>query len=230
MAKRFCTLNRPDSWLIVATLISLSMVGWSTIGWTEEEWKQAAFDCGLAMLVSVFIYLLISWWPEQKKKIALRAYLNSHYIELQNELIYQYLRACGESADADVVQELEGQQKFRTYFIEKISTSQDRWHAVANGLSSSEDRLLAVLAALKRFQTELDVCVTLSAVNIEQGGFMQLRHLSQNLKRTREQAVMHDYDGIKQLCRFLWSLHTGWSFVDGYSNKDFFHESIHKGF
>ncbi len=230
MAKRFCKLNRPDSWLIVATLLSLCLVAWSSIGWTEKDWKQAAFDCGLAMLVSVLIYLLISWWPDKKKKIALRAYLNSHYIELRNELIYQYLWACGEPADADVVKGLEDQQKFRTFFTEKVSTSQERWHAVANGLSSSEERLLAVLLALKRFQTELDVCVTLSAVNIEQGGFMRLRHLSQDLKLTREQAVLHDYDGIKQLCKFLWSLHTGWSFVDGYTGVDHVKKSISDSF
>ncbi len=162
--------------------------------------------------------------------MALQAYLNDRYEDLRDELIPQYLWACNLPVDHDTVLSLGNQTEFKVFFKKPVNDSQDRWHLVANELENSEERFMAVLTALRRFQTELHVCVTLSAVNIEQGGFARLRLLSQALKRTREQAVLKEYDGVKHLCKFLWSLHTGWSFVDGDTNTDHVSESIRHSF
>jgi hypothetical protein len=202
---------------------------WS-IDWSDKGLKQIGFDFGLAILVSLLVYVLLAWWPERRKKIALRNYLNSRYEEFMDELMPQYLLACGQPFSTVVEHELRTPLKFREFFKQPFNESQDRWHAVANNLQLNHDRLTAVLLALKRFQAELDLCATMSAVDIEQGGFERLRTLSQTLKKTSEQAVLSDYDGIKQLCSFLWRLHTGWSFIDGYTEVDHIKKSISESF
>lgn len=222
-------LRWPGFWVVAFGLLSLVLLLWS-IDWSDKGLKQIGFDFGLAILVSLLVYVLLAWWPERRKKIALRNYLNSRYEELVDELIPQYLWACGQHVLSDVECELRNPQKFREFFKQPFSESQDRWHAVINEFNSDGDRLTPVLLALKRFQTELDVCVTLSAVNIEQGGLERLRNLSQILKRTREQAVLSEYDGVKQLCDFLWTLHTGWSFIYGYTGVDHVKKSISESF
>lgn len=216
--------------VLIAFVISVAAIGWSVTGWSDRELKQAVFDAGLAVLISLFIYLLISWLPEKRKKIEINRYLQNQYDELFDELIPEYVWACGQSWDSDFVKELKNQQSFKQYFKVEFSDSQNRWHAVANNLQTDHDRFTRVMLALKRFQTELDVCVTLTSVNIENGGFAKLRQLSQFLRRTREQAVGQDYDGIKQLCGFLWSLHTGWSVIDGYTGEDHFKKTIRNVF
>jgi len=222
-------LRWPGFWVIGFGLLSMVLLLWS-IDWSDEGLKQIGFDFGLAILVSLLVYVLLAWWPERRKKIALRNYLNSRYEELVDELIPQYLWACGQHVSSDVESELKNPLNFREFFKQPFSESQDRWHAVINEFNSDSDRLTPVLLALKRFQTELDVCVTLSAVNIEQGGFERLRNLSQILKRTREQAVLSEYDGVKQFCNFLWTLHTGWSFIYGYTGVDHVKKSITESF
>ncbi len=222
-------LRWPGFWVIAFGLLSMVLLLWS-IDWSDKGLKQIGFDFGLAILVSLLVYVLLAWWPERRKKIALRNYLNSRYEEFVDELIPQYLWACGQPSSTVVERELRTPLKFREFFKQPFSESQDRWHAVANDLQSNHDRLTAVLLALKRFRTELDLCVTMSAVDIEQGGFERLRTLSQTLKKTSEHAVLSDYDGIKQLCSFLWGLHTGWSFVDGYTEVDHVKKSISESF
>jgi hypothetical protein len=230
MTKLYGFIKWPGFWVSTTCLFAILLIAWSTTDWTVRDCKQAAFDFGLAVLVSLLIYVLLSLWPEKKKKVALQAYLNDRYEDLRDELIPQYLWACNLPVDHDTVLSLGNQNEFKEFFKQPVNDSQDRWHLVANELENSQERFIAVLTALKRFQTELDVCVTLSAVNIEQGGFARLRLLSQALKRTREQAVLKEHEGVKHLCMFLWSLHTGWSFVDGYTNTDHVSESIRHSF
>jgi hypothetical protein len=222
-------LRWPGFWVVTFGLLSLVLLLWS-IDWSDKGLKQVGFDLGLAILVSLLVYVLLAWWPERRKKNALRSYLNTQHEELVGELIPLYLWAIGHELSSDMERDLKNPLKFREFFKQRFNQSQDRWHAVANELQSNSARLTSVLVALKRFQTELDVCVTLSAVNIEDGGFERLRTLSQILKRTREQAVLSEYDGIKQLCAFLWTLHTGWSFVHGYTKVDHVKKSISESF
>jgi hypothetical protein len=227
----FVFLKSPNFWICLVGVLSGALVAWSVTGFVDEkDFKQAAFDFGMAIFVSLLIYVLISWWPEKRKKIALQRYLKSQYEELLNDLIPEYLYGCGELCELDTVNRLKNPNYFKEYFKERFSESQDRWNVVASCLQSDTDRCIRVMLILKRFQAELDVCVTLSAVNIEQGGFAQLRHMSHALKRTINQSMEQDYEGIKQLCCFLWSLHTGWSFADGYVGENHFEETVRNVF
>jgi hypothetical protein len=209
-------MRRIEHWLVV--LATLAIYGIYS-SWPADN-KSAIFDLSLGVFVSLLIYGLVSWLPEYQKKAALKRFLNNEYCYLLDSLIPQYLNACGEADDPTTVESLKNQEQFKLFFKEKKSETQDRWHAVANGLQQSDIRLLAIVQALENFQYELDICLTLSVVNIERGGFERLRILSQLLVSARRAAAFKDYSGINQLCRFLWSLHTSWNFRSGYADQD----------
>lgn len=70
-----------------------------------------------------------------------------------------------------------------------------------------------------------EVQYALTVVDIDNAEvFDFMKRLSQIVYRYRN--LSDDYDDIKQLSGFLWSIHTGWSFVDGYTEKDVIAEMI----
>ena len=45
-----------------------------------------------------------------------------------------------------------------------------------------------------------------------------LNRLSQII--VRMESIEREYDDVKSLCRFLWSIFTGWDWAKGYSESD----------
>lgn len=56
--------------------------------------------------------------------------------------------------------------------------------------------------------------------------FNFLNRLSQAIHR--HELTQHEYDDIKSFCGFLWSVFAGWSFVDGYENRDYIEKMLAK--
>ena len=110
----FVFLKSPNFWICLVGVLSGALVAWSVTGFVDEkDFKQAAFDFGMAIFVSLLIYVLISWWPERRKKIALQRYLKSQYEELLNDLIPEYLYGCGELCELDTVNRLKNPNYFK---------------------------------------------------------------------------------------------------------------------
>lgn len=59
----------------------------------------------------------------------------------------------------------------------------------------------------------------LGAVDVrDERAFSFFKSLSKVLYRSKNWTT--DYDHVKSMLGFLWSLHTGWNWVDGYSEND----------
>lgn len=71
--------------------------------------------------------------------------------------------------------------------------------------------------------TEVHYALTVIDVD-NQDAFVFLKRLSQILYRYRNWSA--GYNDVKQLSGFMWSVHTGWSVIDGYTNKDIIAEMI----
>jgi hypothetical protein len=85
---------------------------------------------------------------------------------------------------------------------------------------------------VKELVVELEILMTevhyaLTVIDIDnQGAFAFLKQLTQILYRSRNWS--DDYEDVKQLSRFMWSVHTGWSWADGYTDKDIIAEMINE--
>jgi len=89
--------------------------------------------------------------------------------------------------------------------------NQDRWDRFANKLD--EDGLRQLLTLFEIFRVE--VVFVLDNVDIrDEEPFDFLKRLSAAIQSKRDLTV--GYDEVGSLCRFLWEVFAGWSFVTGY--------------
>ena len=177
--------------------------------------NQIAFDLSVGLLASVFMYYLVVRVPELKKRRRIRANLATAYESFKKDSIAVYLRCLEHSYPAELPGTLTSQVAFRDFFKQPFASGQDRWHGVANGLN--DDRLRALVIELEILMQEIHF--TLSAVDVQdRRAFEFLKRLSQVLYRSKNWTT--DYDDVKSMLRFLWSVHTGWSWLDGYADSD----------
>ncbi|GGX95808.1 hypothetical protein GCM10007160_24290 [Litchfieldella qijiaojingensis] len=132
-----------------------------------------------------------------------------------------FLFACEGSADLDLVERLKDREAFKSYFIEPVSSDQYRWHAVLNGMD--ELKVKAIVQELSIFRRELEY--TLTSLDVDDPEvFAFLRRLTRVLQRS--QSWTAGYDEIKPLSHFMWSIHTGWDQIHGYTGRDVIAEMI----
>ncbi len=177
--------------------------------------NQIIFDTSVGINVGLFIYVLVVWLPERGKRDRIRRSLRQQYESFKEECIWIYLSALkgehGEPPD-----DLKDPIRFREWFHEPSSTpGQERWHAVLNGLKEFHIKRLAI--EFEILMTEVQF--TLAAIDVDNHeAFAFLKRLLHDLHRMTY--VNESYDEVKQLSRLLWSIHTGWSFTEGYREKD----------
>lgn len=183
--------------------------------------NQISFDVTVGIIVSLFVYVLVVRLPAWQKKKRLKAHLLRRYDDLKQQCLTHFLWACREPAESGLIDRLKNQEEFRIFFKEQVSSDQDRWHAVLNGLT--DDYVSSLVRELDLFRGELDY--TLTAVEVtDEKVFSFLRNLTQVLHRSRYWSDREDQ--LKPLSQFMWSVFAGWSFVSGYTGKDHVHEMI----
>ncbi|MFA6312661.1 MAG: hypothetical protein WC681_14360 [Sterolibacterium sp.] len=189
--------------------------------WLEEMFRpfptgnQITFDITVGVIVSLFIYVLVVRLPEHQKRRRLRTNLRRQHDALKEATILQFLWACNVPASSELIERLKNRHDFKTFFKERVSDSQDRWHAVLNGLD--ETKVSDIAHELGLFRREVEY--VLSAIDVTDPqvfGFMKrlTRILSVGERWSEE------YDHVKALGGFMWSVHTGWDWVHGYTGKD----------
>ena len=177
--------------------------------------NQIAFDITVGVIVSLFVYILVVRVPEQQKRSRLKANLRRQYDALKEETILQFLWACNAPASTTLIERLKNRHDFKDFFKERVSESQDRWHAVMNGLD--EAKVSAIVHELQHFRGEVEyVLAAVDVTDPQVFGFMKgLTRILHGGERWSE-----DYDHVKALAAFMWSMHTGWDWVHGYTGKD----------
>lgn len=183
--------------------------------------NQITFDIAVGVIVSLFIYVLVVRLPAWQKKNRLKAHLLRRYDDLKEQCLIHFLWACNEPAESTLIDRLKSQEEFKTFFKERVSQHQDRWHAVLNGLT--DDYVQSLVRELDLFRGELDY--TLTTVEVADAKvFSFLRNLTQVLQRSRHWSDRDDQ--LKPLSQFMWSMFAGWSFVSGYTGRDQVKEMI----
>lgn len=183
--------------------------------------NQITFDIAVGVIVSLFIYVLVVRLPAWQKKNRLKAHLLRRYDDLKEQCLMHFLWASNEPAESTLIDRLKSQEEFKTFFKERVSQDQDRWHAVLNGLT--DDYVQSLVRELDLFRGELDYALTTVEVADEKV-FSFLRNLTQVLQRSRHWSDREDQ--LKPLSQFMWSMFAGWSFVSGYTGRDHVNEMI----
>jgi len=183
--------------------------------------NEIVFNLSVGVIAGLFVYVLVVWLPEHFKRSRVRRSLALQYDSFKEECISIFFSALQESYDLDLAQQLKDRVFFKQHFKEWVSPDQERWHAVLNGLDESLVKKLVV--ELEILMAEVHYALTVIDID-NQDALAFLKRLSQILYRYRNWSA--EYNDVKQLSGFMWSVHTGWSVIDGYTNKDIIAEMI----
>lgn len=183
--------------------------------------NQIIFDVTVGIIVSLFIYVLVVRVPEHSKRNRVRRNLQLQYDSFKEECTKVFLWALQEAYDPELIERLKDRNQFRQFFKERVSPDQDRWHVVLNGLD--EYKIKSLVVELEILMAE--VHFTLSTIDVNNPeAFAFLKRLAQVLYRSKKWSP--EYDDVKQLSQFMWSVHTGWSIIEGYTERDVIAEMI----
>jgi len=183
-------------------------------------------DIVVGFLITCFCYLLFSYIPEKRKKQKHKNYLNGKFLAFKKDMIFTLLEAASLNNNLNEVEKLLKIQEFRNFFSDKNNKN---WDAVINGLCKDEKKHLIndIILLLEFFEQDLQYL--LNNVDIKDNDVFSL---TLNLKRTIFQyyrkRVNLEYDDLKSLMGFIYSIFSGWSFISGYSEKDVIEETINK--
>ena len=96
--------------------------------------NQTLYDLGIGGVVSLVFYLLLVTLPEYRKRRRIKRSLEKHYRMFKKDCIRSMLAVVDGTYDLDTVDVLVEQTRFRDYFNQPVSDSQDRWYALMNKL------------------------------------------------------------------------------------------------
>jgi hypothetical protein len=116
------------------------------------------------------------------------------------------------------------QKQFREFFNESYAPGQTKWHGVADKMNDFMIRQIVLEAEV--LHGEFQYALSIFDIK-DQEVFAFMKRFSTTLYRAKNWSSDYD-DGIKEVFRFFWSLFTGWSLVDGYSDQEFLPELISK--
>lgn len=177
--------------------------------------NQIVFDLSVGLLGAIFMYYLVVRVPENSKRRRVRDSLKANYESCKEACTATYLSCFMPSYPADLPRELADMIRFRDFFKGSFNSEQTKWDAVANGLT--EDRIRELQVELELLMQEIHF--TLTSIDLQDpNAFRFLKQLSRVLHRSKTWSA--DYESVKSLLGFLWSLHTGWSWIDGYQPTD----------
>ena len=187
----------------------------------SHAWEKIAYDLGVGSIVSLFFYWLVVRLPENAKRRRIRKSFAEHFREFKEDSIATMLMVADGTFEWGFHRELVDQEKFRDYFKQQVTPTEDRWDSFHNQMTDySLDELLTHLEILRA-----EILFVMSAIEIDDEKVLEfLKRLSATIVRMRK--TTNDYDSMKSFGNFMWEIFAGWSMVDGYRKRDFFDDMI----
>jgi len=183
--------------------------------------NKILYDISIGSVTSLIFYVLIVRLPDFQKRKRIKNSLRTHYKIFKEDCIAIFIAVADGSYEGGFPETLSEQCKFKDYFKQRISDSQDRWDAFANNLNPTYLRELVI--RMEIFRDEIAFVLNNTDIPNEEA-FEFFKRLSSAIYSNK--GITLDYDSIKSLCNFLWSVFAGWDWVSGYRERDIIQEMI----
>jgi hypothetical protein len=185
--------------------------------------NEIVFNLCVGIIASIIMFFLVVRLPEKWKRGRLRKNLERAYASFKDQSISLFLGCIETSYRIDQIENLKDQKRFRDFFKEPYTDNQDKWDGVANAFD--ERKIKALVVALEILMNEFQY--TTSAVDVaDEDAFAFFKRISQVIYGSKNWGA--EYDDVKSILALMWSLHTGWNFVDGYTGRDIVADMIAK--
>ena len=207
--------------LIFLTLLFLAI---SIITVDSNGYENIIHSLSLGFVVSAIFYFLVVYMPEYKRRNMVHKSFKSQYVQFKMSCIDTFL-ILSDSQEYSNREELLNLSEFRKYFKDENERGENRWDAIANYLQENDHYLKDIIYHLQIFNEEIRYTRNVVGLS-EPEVFDFLNRLSQLI--VRMESTERNYDDIKSLCGFLWSIFTGWSWIEGYSESDLIKDMIER--
>ncbi len=214
--------NKLITIILIFATICFSVIAINTA--PEKNYSSVANSLSIGFVVSAMFYFMVVYLPEKQKRNLIRKSLKRQYRQFKLSCIDIFL-IMSKSQRYPNREMLLDQKEFRRYFKNNVSTNQERWDSVANGLQSNQVYLQEIIYELRMLNEEIRFVKSSIDIHDEET-FVFFNRLSQIILKI--ESTQPEYDDVKSFCRFLWELFTGWNLVDGYKDTDFISDMIEK--
>jgi len=205
--------------LLIITIIAFA-IGIATV--PGDDYSSVIHTVCVGFVLSAIFYFIVVYLPEMRRRKMITSAFASQYNQFRLNCISTFL-ILSKSQEYENRENLLNQDEFRRYFKNNNEDGNNRWDEVANAIQANEFYLQELIYELRMFNEEIKYIrntVYLGDSEI----FNFLNRFSQSIHRV--ELTQPEYDDIKSFCGFLWSLFTGWNFVDGYKNKEYIEKMI----
>lgn len=180
------------------------------------------FNSSVSFLTGVFVWFLVVWIPEQRKRTVLKTNLLRRYREFKETVIQNSLWASVGTHESGLVEILANDHEaFQNYFRENRS---QRWYDVLNGLEENRDYLNDILVELEILSNEFSYALNNLNVDDDQvhSFFKRMTEHVYKLKNSK----IYTHDQVKYLGNFLWEILARWSMISGQADSDIVEDMI----
>ncbi len=210
-------LGQEDPFLRKELLGSPRLPHWLHAG----AWRKVLYDLGVGSFLSVVFYGLVVRLPEHRKRERIKRDFAKRYRFFKEDCIAEMLLVADGSFEYGCHETLIDQAKFREYFQESISPSQDRFHAFLNNLQA--ENLEVLLTQLEILRDEISYVLASTDIG-DDSSFDFFKRLSSIIALRRK--TTRGYDDTKSFGKFLWEMFAGFSPVSGYRDSDMIEQMI----
>jgi hypothetical protein len=207
--------------ILIATIVAF-IVGMLTV--PKSDYMSIMHDFSVGFVLSAIFYFVVVYLPESCRKKMICSAFAEQYNQFRLNCISTFL-ILSNSQEYQRSESLLDKAEFQRYFKNNNASGKNRWDEVANGMQGNDFYLREIVYELRMFNEEIKyIRSTVYLGDSEVFNF--LNRLSQTIHRY--ELTQPDYDEIKSFCGFLWSVFTGWNFVDGYENRDYIEKMVVK--
>ncbi|PHR56769.1 MAG: hypothetical protein COA47_12635 [Robiginitomaculum sp.] len=203
------------------TAEQLQKLHFSTQWWWADFYKITSMFLP-GVLVSFFIYFLVVYLPEKRKRQIIKENFRKFYQEIKLELLYNIVFASQKGGRNDISAETKTMDQlmtvggFRTVF-EGGREGDEGWYAFRNYIAHNECEFQEIVFSLIMLAKQIDFILHNYLITDSStfNYFKRLEILLQNIAHAGS-----GYDQEKQLSGFLYGTFSGWEPIAGYRGYD----------
>jgi hypothetical protein len=219
-------------WFTLNVLLFVGLLIFHFLPLAKPNWWADAFAVTANIvaggLVSFFFYWLVVHVPEQRKRSVIKNNLTRMYRDIKEDILYQVVFASRKGgrddlqADPETIERLMQPNGFKAAF-QGGREAYEGFYAFENQMSEDTPEFRAIIMYLEMLAKQIEFVL--------HNYTMDKKELFDFFKRLELMLLsLHQstpgYDESKPLCRFVYEVFAGFSFVEGYRGYDIIEKMI----
>lgn len=219
-------------WFTLNMLVFVGLLIVHFLPLVKPNWWADAFAVAVNIiaggLVSFFFYWLVVYVPEQRKRGLIKDNVTRMYRDIKEDILYQVVFASIKGgrrdlqADSETIARLMKPDGFKEAF-QGGREAHEGFYAFENQMDGDTPEFRAIIMNLEMLAKQIEFVLHNYTMDKKElfDFFKRLELMLLSLRRSSP-----GYDESKPMCRFVYEIFAGWSFVKGYRGYDIIEKMI----